>query len=240
MKPAYCNDSVSLFVGDCLELLRTLPDASVDMVFCSPPYEAARTYGVGFNLRGQDWVDWAAERFLECYRVSRGLVAWVVEGQTRRFQWSNNTATGEPPRYARGGRPSNRRKAGLRETRCDYNAPPIANPGNVIKCTVGGGKLGNPLAHENEAPFPESLAFLFVVSFCPPGGVVLDPFNGSGTTAAVAIANGRRALGCDIRQSQIDLTLRRLGLNHSSQSAERGAESSSVGAQPNRMAAQTA
>lgn len=75
--------------GDCLALLRAMPSNSVDLVMCSPPYEAARLYGeLNFKLRGQDWVDWCVERYLECVRVSRGVVAWNVEGQTRKFQWS--------------------------------------------------------------------------------------------------------------------------------------------------------
>lgn len=79
----------SILHGDCLDVMKQMPDESVDLVVCSPPYEAARLYGeLGFNLRGQDWVDWAVERYVECCRVSRGLVAWVVEGQTRKFQWS--------------------------------------------------------------------------------------------------------------------------------------------------------
>ena len=79
----------SILHGDCWEVMKQMPDESVDLVVCSPPYEAARLYGeLGFNLRGQDWVDWAVERYVECCRVSRGLVAWVIEGQTRKFQWS--------------------------------------------------------------------------------------------------------------------------------------------------------
>lgn len=74
--------------GDALDVLRRMPDDSVDLVFCSPPYEAQRSYGIGFSLRGQEWVDWAAERFRECYRVSRGLTCWVVEGHTRKFAYS--------------------------------------------------------------------------------------------------------------------------------------------------------
>ena len=81
-----------LKTGDCLELMREMPDDSVDLVFTSPPYEAARTYGIGFNLKGQEWVDWAVERYVECCRVSRGLVAWVVEGQTKQFRWSATPA----------------------------------------------------------------------------------------------------------------------------------------------------
>ena len=70
--------------------------------------------------------------------------------------------------------------------------------------------LGHPIAHENEAPFPEKLAEFFIRSFCPPGGVVLDPFVGSGTTPAVAVMHGRNAIGIDIRQDQIDLSTRRI------------------------------
>ncbi|HZV03908.1 MAG TPA: site-specific DNA-methyltransferase [Gemmataceae bacterium] len=80
----------------------------------------------------------------------------------------------------------------------------------MIDCKVGGSNLGSQLAHLNEAPFPEALAEFFVLSFCPPGGVVLDPFAGSGTTLAAAVKHGRRAPGIDIRGSQVELTRRRL------------------------------
>lgn len=82
------NTTAELIEGDTLEWAHTQPDNSVDLVFCSPPYEAARTYGIGFNLRGQAWVDWAVERFVEHSRICRGLVCWVVEGQTKQFRWS--------------------------------------------------------------------------------------------------------------------------------------------------------
>lgn len=103
----------------------------------------------------------------------------------------------------------------------------IANPGNfhewdfsgfeqewyetaAVEAKVGGGHLGSFLAHENEAPFPEALAEFFVRSFCPPGGLILDPFSGSGTTAAVALKNDRRAIGLDLRMSQCELGRRRI------------------------------
>lgn len=73
---------------DCLLELQKMPENSVDLVFTSPPYEAARTYGIDFDKRGEDWVTWAFVRYVECVRVTRGLVAWVVEGQTRQFSYS--------------------------------------------------------------------------------------------------------------------------------------------------------
>lgn len=91
-----------------------------------------------------------------------------------------------------------------------YTPPDVANPGNVIDCSVGGGLCGNRAAHDNEAPFPEKLAEFFVRSFCPRGGLVVDPFSGSGTTGAVAVRWGRRFRGCDLRQSQVDLATRRI------------------------------
>jgi DNA modification methylase len=70
--------------------------------------------------------------------------------------------------------------------------------------------MGSKLAHENEAPFPEKLVEFFIRSFCPPGGVTVDCFSGSGTTAATAEQLGRKWVAIDIRQSQCDLTAKRI------------------------------
>ncbi len=70
--------------------------------------------------------------------------------------------------------------------------------------------MGNDLAHETEAPFPESLVEPYVRCFCPPTGLVLDPMCGSGTTLAVAKRWGRNALGMDVRESQVALSKRRI------------------------------
>ena len=47
------------------------------------------------------------------------------------------------------------------------------------------------------AVFPEALAERPILATCPPEGTVLDPFLGSGTTAAVALRLGRSAVGID-------------------------------------------
>ena len=298
-----------IICGDCLEVMKTWPDDCVDLVFCSPPYEDARTYGIDFKIKGQDWVDWAIPRFIECVRISKGIVAWVVEGKTKQFRWSatpvlfmadlhrsgiklrkppafhrvgipgsggpdwlrndyefivcaskgklpwsDNTTMGHPPKWAPGGEMSHRLSDGSRVNqwgcsagnqsgprnpdgyRGSYSGKPShriltkrgmrrangerrlhgytvqknANPGNVIKCIVGGGVMGSKFAHENEAPFPESLVEFFIRSFCPPDGIVLDTFSGSGTTAAVAEKTNRRWIAIDIRQSQVDLSNKRV------------------------------
>ena len=50
----------------------------------------------------------------------------------------------------------------------------------------------------HEAEFPEELASRVIRLFSPPGGLVLDPFVGAGTTTKVAKLLGRRWLGIDI------------------------------------------
>jgi site-specific DNA-methyltransferase (adenine-specific) len=50
----------------------------------------------------------------------------------------------------------------------------------------------------HSAPFPQELASRCILAGCPVGGVVLDPFGGSGTTAGVAIKHGRRAVLCEL------------------------------------------
>jgi hypothetical protein len=82
--------------------------------------------------------------------------------------------------------------------------------GLISGIPVGGGKMGSSLCHVNEAPFPEALAAFFVKSFCPPGGTVLDPFSGSGTTVAVARRLGRTGIGMDLRLNQCQLGRQRL------------------------------
>jgi hypothetical protein len=272
--------SSKVILGDCLEIMTSLPDKAVDLTFCSPPYESQRTYGIDFNLTGQAWVDWAVERFLQCLRVTNGLVCWVVAGSTQKYRWSatpallmadlhrrgvkfrtppiyhrsgipgsggpdwlrndyefivcasdgklpwsDNTAMGKPPVYGPGGPMSYRQKNGCRiggrlskSTDVElvrangkvYSGVKITNPGNVVRCKVGGGHLGSRLAHENEAPFPEKLAEFFIRSFCRPGGTVMDCFCGSGTTLSVAKQTGREWLGIDIRQSQVNNSTQRL------------------------------
>jgi hypothetical protein len=317
--------------ADALVWLRGLPDRSVNLVFFSPPYEAQRTYGVGFKRKRQQWVDWLRPIVVECSRVSTGLVCvnmsapvvggaytasveWLVADLTRldgvvcgpsphawvksedyddapgngvpgsggpRYQrrdWepvysfclpdrlpltgTDNTAFGRPPRYQPGGVMSNRDKSGERANangdgrrvfgnppghsrrvngkmksvkrenfghaangtikgnharECVTGDSPIANPGNVLasdvmRVPVGGGKLGCPVAHEGEAPMALNLAERFVCWYCPPGGICCDPFAGTGTTGHAALKYGRRFIGCDVRESQVELANKRLGM----------------------------
>jgi len=54
-------------------------------------------------------------------------------------------------------------------------------------------------------------------SFCPPDGVVCDPFAGSGTTLHAAVVHGRRAVGCETARQRLDQTTRQLEVGNGQQ-----------------------
>jgi DNA modification methylase len=72
------------------------------------------------------------------------------------------------------------------------------DPGNVISVPQSYNQHQGAGGHP--AAMPEGLAAFFVRACSPPGGVVLDPFAGSGTTPVVARRLGRRAGGLEIHE----------------------------------------
>ena len=60
-----------------------------------------------------------------------------------------------------------------------------------------------PYAGAHFATFPSELARRCILAGCPPGGIVLDPFVGSGTTVKVARELGREGIGVDINEKYL-------------------------------------
>jgi DNA modification methylase len=68
-----------------------------------------------------------------------------------------------------------------------------------------------PYAGAHFATFPPALVELCIIAASPMGGVVLDPFLGSGTTAAVARQLGRQYIGIELNAAYVKLARERLG-----------------------------
>ena len=71
---------MKLYKGDCLEVMKDIPDGSVDLVVTSPPYDNLRTYNGTLNWNEDIW-----QRVIEeLYRViaDGGVVVWVVGDAT--------------------------------------------------------------------------------------------------------------------------------------------------------------
>jgi site-specific DNA-methyltransferase (adenine-specific) len=69
---------------------------------------------------------------------------------------------------------------------------------------------GTRLKHQHPATYPDQLPYNFIQCFCPPDGIVLDPFIGSGTTALAAITLKRNFIGFDISEEYVELAKQRI------------------------------
>ena len=65
-------------------------------------------------------------------------------------------------------------------------------------------------AFKHPAMFPEALARDHIISWSNKGDIVLDPFVGSGTTAKMALLNGRNYIGIDISEEYCEIARKRI------------------------------
>lgn len=80
------------------------------------------------------------------------------------------------------------------------------NPGDVWTLPT------QPFPGAHFAVMPVALAQRCILAGCKPGGTVLDPFSGSGTTGLAAQRTGRKYIGIDLNAEYLDLSLKtRLG-----------------------------
>ena len=80
--------------------------------------------------------------------------------------------------------------------------PRGVNPGDVWDIAT------QPYSEVHFAVFPPELPGRCILAGCKPGGTVLDPFSGSGTTGLAATKHGRRYVGIDLNADYLDLSLR--------------------------------
>ena len=108
----------------------------------------------------------------------------------------------------RGGTPEqgkNRGDANLHDGRWDQ----AFHPAGRNKRTVWSISLSK-CREAHFAVFPRALVETCLKATCPPGGIVLDPFSGAGTTALAATALGRRFIGIDCNPEYHEIARQRL------------------------------
>lgn len=81
-------------------------------------------------------------------------------------------------------------------------APSGRNPGDVWEIPT------QPFPGVHFAVMPPKLAQRCIAAGCKPGGTVLDPFSGSGTTGMAAQRLGRKYIGIDLNAEYLELSLR--------------------------------
>ena len=77
MNGIYQNIESKIHHGDCLDVMGSLPDSSIDLVVTSPPYADARAHTYG-GVKPADYVDWFAPRAEQIYRILKPTGSFVL------------------------------------------------------------------------------------------------------------------------------------------------------------------
>lgn len=237
-----------IIVGDSKDVLKNIPDNSVDLTFTSPPYNFGLEYAE--NQDAHYWETYFEQLFSvfdECVRVTKYGGRIIVNVQPLfsdyipshhlisnffiqkkliwkgEVLWEKNNYNCKYTAWGSWKSPSNpylkytwefleifckgeMKKSGSRDD-IDINAEEFKK-WVVAKWSIAPerkmGEYGHP------AMFPEELAERVLKLFSYRGDVILDPFNGSGTTTTVAARTGRRYLGIDISEEYCKTAERRL------------------------------
>lgn len=305
MESYYKDDQVTLLLGDALDVLRTLPTASVDCIVTSPPYYGLRDYGTpgqyGLEPTPTAYVETLRVLFAEARRVLaddgtlwlnlgdsyayppgsthrqgqtgqrrdctftaetiRGTTAlptknligvpwraafalqddgWILRNEVIWYKhnampesvtdrvssrhehlflfakqqryWFDLDAIREPHTMRPQRRPrghKERQRLGVlpaqTHSTSQRDEPGVdghalgRNPGDVWDITT------KPFPAAHFAVFPIELPLRCIKAGCKPGGTVLDPFSGSGTTGGAARQLGRKYIGIDLNPAYHDL-----------------------------------
>ena len=126
-------------------------------------------------------------------------VLWFTKGNNYFF---NLDAVRVPQKY-----PGKRHYKGPKKGELSGN-PLGKNPSDVWD--IPNVKANHIEKVDHPCQFPVALVQRLVRALTPVGGLVIDPFLGSGSAAIAAVAEGRHVAGCDAKQKYIKITNERL------------------------------
>ena len=201
MKPYYDDGrGITIYHGDCREILPDL--GHVDAVVSDPPY------GLGFQYKSHDdnrndWFDLMNDTI----PLMRELAPFVVIpccGIDRLGWWYQHHCPDWLMAWYKGS-PGHRSMIGFNdwEAHLVWGKPP-KQMHDYWQSVCGFEINGHP------CPKPLQWGLWLVNRACVEGGIVLDPFMGSGTTLRAAKDLGRRAIGIEIEERYCEIAAKRL------------------------------
>jgi DNA modification methylase len=180
----------TLYLGDCLEILPTLP--KVDAVVTDPPY------GLGKRMSGGTWSinqQWDAKPF--------GSLQAVIDAAEACIIWGGNYYSLPPCRgllsWFKPDAPPSIGQFELAWTTLDRTARQISHS---IAATNA-----ERVSHPSQKPVR---VMEWALSFVPHATTILDPFMGSGTTGVACANLGRKFIGIEIELRYFDIACERI------------------------------
>jgi site-specific DNA-methyltransferase (adenine-specific) len=202
--------------GDCIELMRKLERNAVDFILTDPPYITRYRSRDGQAVANDDNFRWLKPAFNQMHRVLKpggfcvSFYGWnKVDLFVDAWRDAGFRIVGHlvfRKRYAS----SSKFLRYSHEQAYLLAKGDVRPPAQPIPDVIDFDYTGNRL-HPTQKPV-QALKPL-IESFCEPGGLVLDPFCGSGSTLAAARDLGRDWLGCELSQEHYKTATKRLHEN---------------------------
>lgn len=190
----------TLYLGDCLEILPTLPKA--DAVVTDPPYGILGITGDAVKGRRKPkWGMWGAGRDWDA-QISKALPA-ALERSENAIVWGGNYYD-LPAR--RGWLIWDKIVREFTSGHCEMAWTTLDQPVRAFSYSHGAlateGKM-----HPTQKPLP---LMAWCLGFLPKAKTILDPFMGSGTTGVACANLGRKFIGIEIEERYFDIACERI------------------------------
>jgi len=229
--------TVELIEGDCLEVMRDIPDASIDMVLCDLPYGTTRNKWDSVLPLDQLWAAyWRICRGAVVLTASQPFTSTLVMSAPSAFRyswvWRKSEATGH----------LNARRMPMKihedilvfaKNPAPYNPQGLVRYGKVTKRGSNGSNFGvsgtenfqeftnyprsvlefagdKGVVHPTQKPV--ALMEYLIRTYTNEGDTVLDNTMGSGTTGVACANTGRNFIGIEKDAGYFDIACKRLGL----------------------------
>ena len=202
--------SVQLYLGDCLEVMKSMPDKSVDAVITDPPYNSGLNYGPhNDNMPIAEYWGWLKLIIDECNRIARNMVV-VKHSALKIPAWSKEIGAGRMVVWYK---PFSR---GFRVNGFATHFEPLwVMKGKTVKWSKdviiqSSGNCNHEASTGHPAQMPEGLAQQIIDICTKLGDTILDPFMGSGTTGVACVQTGRNFIGIEIDPTYFAIAERRI------------------------------
>jgi DNA modification methylase len=205
VEPYYQDEAVTIYHGDCREVLPSLQLSGDAVVVTDPPYNVGISYGEGTDDARGDYEAWCREWFGACQSAAH-LVA-VTPGIVNVAQWCR---IAEPSWIVAWHKPAAMGRSPLGfcnwEPVLIYGKSKQRNGVDVIRARI----IPDASMEGHPCPKPLQWGVQLINLLSLPSEVVVDPFSGSGTTLRAAKDTGRRAIGIEIEERYCEIAAKRL------------------------------